>query len=157
MTIPTLSFWGFWGSLAPQFSRKIHHPYQGRHRFPSPPWLPDMQDLLHVPTSGSRRMYAPVLTYAGMSGSWEGTSSWNWDEGGGFTVEGLGFWCVHVIQGKKRCNTRHHLHHEQESRKTCWRSTRFAHIKFVYRKIPKNTGKMENKLNQLVSLVVALL
>ena len=26
MTIPTLWVWGFWDSLAPQFSRKIHHP-----------------------------------------------------------------------------------------------------------------------------------
>lgn len=68
-----------------------------------------MQDLLHVPTSGSRRMYAPVLTYAaimpkitGMSGSWEGTASWNWDEGGGFTVEGLVFLMCACDPGEKK-------------------------------------------------------
>ena len=46
------------------------------------PWLPDMHDLLQVPTSGSRRMYAPVLTYAGKLDHGPGAASWK-GEGGG--------------------------------------------------------------------------
>ena len=94
------------GFFSSPFSRKIHHPYQCRYRFPSPPGCQTCRISCMYPLQDHveyMHQYWPMQHSC--QKSWQETASWNWDEGGGFTVEGLGFWCVPVIQGKKSCNT----------------------------------------------------